>query len=76
MMLRLVLFGMVAALGVSIPSQPGCEHWYGSCRRGRPLYWRNGIAGSRLTPTVDLASSEDRITQFARNAGSRGCGWR
>jgi hypothetical protein len=32
MMLRLVLFGMVAALGVSIPSQPGCEHWYGSAQ--------------------------------------------
>ena len=63
MMLRLVLVGMVAALGVSVPSQPSCEHWYRARRRrGRPPYWRNGIAGSRLKPRVDLASSEDRIT--------------
>jgi hypothetical protein len=32
MMLRLVLVGMVAALGISIPSQPSCEHWYDSAQ--------------------------------------------
>ena len=32
MILRLVLVGMVGALGVSIPAQPGCEHWYGSAQ--------------------------------------------
>ncbi len=32
MMLRLVLFGMVAALGVSIPAQPSCDHLYGSAQ--------------------------------------------
>jgi len=30
MMLRLVLVGMVAALGVSIPGKPSCEHWFDS----------------------------------------------
>ena len=30
MTLRLVLVGMVAALGVSIPSQPSCEHVFDS----------------------------------------------
>ena len=30
MTLRLVLVGMVAALGVSIPSQPSPEHWFES----------------------------------------------
>jgi hypothetical protein len=30
MTLRLVLVGMVAALGVSIPSQPSSEHWFES----------------------------------------------
>jgi hypothetical protein len=32
MMLRLVLVGVVAALGVSVPSQPSCEHWYESAQ--------------------------------------------
>ena len=32
MMLRLVLVGVVAALGVSVPSQPSCEHWFESAQ--------------------------------------------
>src|SRR5437762_359530 len=32
MVLRLVLVGMVAALGVSVPSRPECESWFNSAR--------------------------------------------
>jgi hypothetical protein len=32
MMLRLVLVGVVAALGVSVPSQPSCTHWFESAQ--------------------------------------------
>jgi len=32
MLLRLALVGMVAALGVTLPSQPKCESWFGAAR--------------------------------------------
>ncbi|MFI5455581.1 MAG: hypothetical protein ACHRXM_09030 [Isosphaerales bacterium] len=38
MLLRLALVGMVAALGVTLPSQPKCERWFDSAQN-----WASGI---------------------------------
>ena len=59
MMLRLVLVGMVAALGVSIPSQPSCEHWYDSAQA-----W----AMSLMAEWDTWEPSDDRCDSPGRNA--------
>ena len=63
MMLRLVLVGMVAALGVSIPGKPSCEHWFDSAEA-----WATTLLAEWDTWGADRGSG----VYFAGDAGSQG----
>jgi hypothetical protein len=57
MTLRLVLVGLVAALGISLPGQPGCEQWLESAQRWTMATvatwdtWTPGGAGYECRPS-------------------------
>ena len=80
MILRLVLVGMVGALGVSIPAQPGCEHWYGSAQAWATSLlaqwdtWEpacDADGGPRLIVTQDQVECEEcRLARMRLLAGT------
>ena len=67
MMLRVVLVGVVAALGVSIPSQPSCEHWYDSAQA-----WATSLLAEWDTWTAPDAA-EPRLPGAANHMGCEEC---
>ena len=60
MLLRLTLVGMVAALGVTLPSQPKCEKWFGSAQT-----WARGVI-------ADWDTWKPRKSENDRLASARG----
>ena len=74
MTLRLVLVGIVAALGVSIPSQPSSESWFRSAEA-----WATSILAEWDTwePTDGEEANPTRaaISLPVRSAGWPGCEW-
>ena len=67
MMLRVVLVGVVAALGVSIPSQPSCEHWYDSAQA-----WATSLLAEWDTWAATDAA-EPRLPGAANHIGCEEC---
>lgn len=67
MMLRVALVGVVAALGVSIPSQPSCEHWYDSVQA-----WANSLLAEWDTWSATDAA-EPRLPGTANHIGCEEC---
>ncbi len=67
MMLRVVLVGVVAALGVSIPSQPSCEHWYDSVQA-----WATSLLAEWDTWAATDAA-EPRLPGAANHIGCEEC---
>ena len=67
MMLRVVLVGVVAALGVSIPSQPSCEHWYDSAQS-----WATSLLAEWDTWTA-TDTAEPRLPGAANHLGCEEC---
>ncbi len=67
MMLRVVLVGVVAALGVSIPSQPSCEHWYDSAQA-----WATSLLAEWDT-WVAIDAAEPRLPGAANHMGCEEC---
>ncbi len=67
MMLRLVLVGAVAALGVSVPGEPSCEHWYDSAQA-----WATSLLAEWDTWTA-VDESEPRLPMTANHMACEEC---
>jgi hypothetical protein len=67
MMLRVVLVGVVAALGASIPTQPGCEHWYDSAQA-----WTTSLLAEWDTWTV-TDEAEPRLPRTPNHLACEEC---
>jgi len=67
MFLRLALVGMVAALGVTLPSQPKCESWSGSARS-----WASAVLADWDT-WKPREGDDDRVLDAHGRAGCPQC---
>ncbi len=67
MMLRLVLVGAVAALGVSVPGEPSCKHWYESAQA-----WATSLLAEWDTWTA-IDESEPRLPMTANHMACEEC---